>query len=258
MMTEALYVKSEDMVFAQMQCDAGGAASVCQLVGPEISKTINAGVAAYDGCSIERRVNYDETAVVLGGTFRILTGEDYSRVIEAKFGDVIWLTKGTRLKYQGDKAKVFYARNPVDWQARSELIADEKPLTEVYHFRSTDMIYSQMQIYSGGYASTCSLVTPEISKSLGATIATFNGSSVDWTTEYDQISVGLGGVMRIRTGEKYSRAIDARLGDVIWLPKGTPLKYEGERGIMFFVPYPVDWRLRSQPVRPRPWPASVR
>jgi len=257
-MTKALYVKSEDMVFAQMHGDAGGSASVCQLVGPEISKTIDAGIATYDGCSIERKVNYDETIVVLGGIFRLLTGENYGRVIEAKFGDVIWLTKGTRLKYQGDNAKVFYARHPVDWRSRSEASEDDKPLNDVYHFRSTDMIYSQMQIYSGGYASTCSLVTPEISKSLGATIATFNGSSVNWTTEYDQISVGLGGVMRIRTGDNFSQAIDAQLGDVVWLPKGTPLKYEGERGIMFFVPYPVDWRLRSQPVRPKPWPASVR
>ncbi|MCK1641380.1 hypothetical protein IVA95_28425 [Bradyrhizobium sp. 157] len=257
-MTGALYFKSDDMVFAPIQGDASGSSKSCQLVGPEISKTIDAGVAIYDGCSIERRVKYDETAIVLGGTFRILAGENYSRVIEAKFGDVIWLTKGTRLKYQGDKAKVFYARHPVDCGTGSAVIEGEKPMTDVYHFRSTDMIYSQMQIYSGGYASTCSLVTPEISKSLGATIATFNGSSVDWTTEYDQISVALGGVMRIRTGESYSRAMDARLGDVVWLPKGTPLKYEGERGIMFFVPYPVDWRLRSQPVRPKPWPASVR
>ncbi|MGY4281687.1 ethanolamine utilization protein EutQ (cupin superfamily) [Bradyrhizobium sp. LM2.7] len=257
-MTGALYMKGEDMVFRQIHSEAGGSATVCQLVGPEMSKTIDAGVATYDGCSIERKVNYDEAAVVLGGTFRILTGENYDRVIEAKFGDVIWLTKGTRLKYQGDKATVFYARHPVDWQTRSKAVEDEKTLTDVYHFRSTDMIYSQIQIYSGGYASTCSLVTPEISKSLGATIATYNSSSVDWTTEYDQISVALGGLMRIRTGENYSQAIDARLGDVVWLPKGTPLKYEGERGIMFFVPYPVDWRLRSQPVRPKPWPASVR
>lgn len=257
-MTRAIFMKREDMVFAQMHSDTGGSATVCQLIGPESSWTIDAGVATYDGCSIERTVNYDEASVVLEGTFRILTGENYSRVIEAKFGDVIWLTRGTRLKYQGDKATVFYARHPVDWRTRGDSIVDEKPRNDIYHFRSTDMIYSQIQIYSGGYASTCSLVTPEISKSLGATIATYNSSSVDWTTEYDQISVALGGVMRIRTGENYSQAIDARLGDAVWLPKGIRLKYEGENGIMFFVPYPVDWRLRSQPVRPKPWPASVR
>lgn len=257
-MIKALFVKTEDMVFTQVHSDAGGYASNCQVVGPGLSTTINAGVAIYDGCSIQRKTNYDEAAVVLDGTLRILTGESYSRVIEAKFGDVIWLTKGTKLKYEGEKAKVFYARNPVDWETHADSGYHFTPMNDIYHFRSTDMIYAQMQIYSGGYASTCSLVTPEISKTIGATIATFNGSSVDWTTEYDQISVALGGVMRIRTGESYHEAIDAKLGDVVWLPKGTRLKYEGDRGIMFFVPYPVDWRLRGQPVRPKPWPTFVR
>ncbi|MCA1510442.1 hypothetical protein [Bradyrhizobium sp. NBAIM01] len=257
-MTEALHFKSEEMAFSPMHGDASGKAACCELIGPKISKTIDAGIAIYDDCSIERTVNYDEAAVVLSGTYRILWGKDYSRTIEAKFGDVIWLTKGTRLKYQGDKAKVFYARYPVDWSSRSESMEDVKPLTEIYHFRSTDMIYSQIQIHAGGFASTCSLVTPEISKTIAATIATYNDSSADWTTEYDQVSICLGGVLRIRTGENYSRTINAKFGDVVWLPKGTPLKYEGDKGIMFFVPYPVDWRLRSQPHRPKPWPASVR
>ncbi|MGY4399205.1 hypothetical protein [Bradyrhizobium sp. USDA 3315] len=257
-MTKALHFKSEDMVFSKMHSDGGGQASYCQLVGPENSRTIDAGIAIYDDCSIERTTNYDEAAVVLSGTYRILTGQDYSRVIEAKFGDVIWLTKGTRLKYQGNKAKVFYARYPVDWRTRSESMEGVKPLTEVYHFRSTDMMYSQIQIYAGGFASTCSLVTPEISKTIAATIATYNDASADWTTEYDQVSICLGGMLRIRAGENYSRTIEAKFGDVVWLPKNTSLKYEGDKGIMFFVPYPVDWRVRSQPNRPKPWPASVR
>jgi hypothetical protein len=35
-------------------------------------------------------------------------------VINAKFGDVIRLTNGTPLKYQGEKAKAFAAVHPVD------------------------------------------------------------------------------------------------------------------------------------------------
>lgn len=257
-MSKALHVKSEDMVFTQIHGDEGGNATACQLIGPHNSKTIDAGVAIYDGCTIERHVSYDEVIIVLEGVFQVLTGENYGRSINAKFGDVIWLTKGTRLKYQGDKAKVFYARYPVDWSSKNESVEGVAPMNDVYHFRSTDMIYSQMQIYSGGYASTCGLVTPAISRTLGATIATFDRCSVDWATEYDQVSVVLNGVMRIPTEEDPSGVIEAKFGDVIWLPEGTPLKYEGDRAVMFCVPYPVDWRLRGQPVRPQPWPASVR
>jgi len=49
-MGDALYFKSDDM-FAQIQSDASDSARRCQLVGPEISNTIDAGVAIYDGCS---------------------------------------------------------------------------------------------------------------------------------------------------------------------------------------------------------------
>ncbi|OSI73159.1 hypothetical protein [Bradyrhizobium canariense] len=257
-MSKAFLIKSEEMTFTEVHRDSGGHASCCQLIGPEVSQTIDAAIAIYDGCSIERTTTYDEAVVVLDGTYRLLTGDNYSRVIEAKFGDVIWLTKGTRLKYEGDKAKVFYARYPVDWRNHGAAAEDARPATDVYHFRSSDMTYSQIQIYSGGFASTCSLVTPAISKTLAATIATFDRASANWTTEYDQVSITLGGVMRIRTGENYELAMEAKFGDVVWLPKGTPLKYEGDRGIMLFVPYPVDWRFRSQPHRPTPWPASVR
>ena len=256
-MSEPLVLKSEDMTFSQIHPEAGGYASECRVIGPEISKTISAGVATYDGCSIERKIRYDEIVVVLGGTFRLVTGEDYGREIEATFGDVIWLPKGTQLKYQGSKAKVFYGRYPIEGQAGKDS-DDEAPQTEVLHFVSGDMIYYQMQIHAGGYASTCSLIGPAISKSLGATIATFDGCSIDWTTKYDQASVALGGNMRVITGEHYDRALEAKFGDVIWLPKGTKLKYQGDRAINFCVPYPIDWRVRNRAPRPKYWPAQVR
>ncbi|MCK1726354.1 hypothetical protein [Bradyrhizobium sp. 142] len=256
-MPEPLVIKSKDMVFSQIHPEAGGYASQCQVIGPEISKTICAGIATYDGCSIERKISYDEVVVVLDGMFRIRTEDNYSRVIEANFGDVIWLPKGTKLKYEGEKAKVFYGRCPVDWDTRPA-VADEPPSTEVMHFVAGDMVYYQMRVHEGGYSSTCSLIGPVISKTLGATVATFDGASVDWTTKYDQASVALGGNMRVVTGENYSKVLEAKLGDIIWLPEGTKLKYQGDRAINFCVPYPINWRSRNQRPRPPYWPASVR
>jgi len=61
---------------------AGGFANCCQLLDPEITNTI------------EARNNCDGAPVALGGTFPILMGDNYDRVIEAKFRDAIWLTKG--------------------------------------------------------------------------------------------------------------------------------------------------------------------
>jgi len=95
-----------------------GKATIARLVGPDMSKTMGAGVATFDGCSIEWTVLYDEVIVVLEGTFRLVAGkETYS----CTPGDVIWIPENTPLKYEGDAAKVFYALDPADWRQRHGL-----------------------------------------------------------------------------------------------------------------------------------------
>jgi ethanolamine utilization protein EutQ len=92
------------------------AATIARLVGPDVSNSMGAGIATFDGCSIEWTVLYDEVIAVLDGRFRI--GEGYNESIEAGPGDVIWLPENTPLKYEGDKATVLYALHPVDWRRR--------------------------------------------------------------------------------------------------------------------------------------------
>jgi len=91
-------------------------AALCRLITPGESSSMGAGLARFDGCSIEWTVLYDELIVVLEGHFRLRLGE---RVIEAAPGDVIWVPERTPLAYEGDRACVFYALYPVDWQTRN-------------------------------------------------------------------------------------------------------------------------------------------
>lgn len=95
-----------------------GTAEIARLVGPDLSKSMGAGLATFDGCSIEWTVLYDELIVVLEGVFRVRIEGKASKTIEAKPGDVIWLPQNTPLRYEGEKAKVFYALSPVDWKSR--------------------------------------------------------------------------------------------------------------------------------------------
>ena len=95
-----------------------GKATIARLVGPEMSKTMGAGIATFDGCSIEWTVLYDEVVVVLEGTFRLVVG---SETYSCAPGDVIWIPENTPLKYEGDKAKVFYTLYPVDWRQKHGL-----------------------------------------------------------------------------------------------------------------------------------------
>ena len=98
-----------------------GKASIARLITPNISKTMGAGIAKFDGCSIEWTVLYDEVIVVLEGKFRLRLGKGFRTKLEAKPGDVIWLPERTPLKYEGDKATVFYGLYPADWRARHGL-----------------------------------------------------------------------------------------------------------------------------------------
>ena len=98
-----------------------GKATIARLVGAELSHTMGAGIAVFDGCSIEWTVLYDEVIVVLEGNFRLRLGKTYDETIEAKPGDVIWLPEHTPLRYEGEGAKVFYALYPVDWRKRHAL-----------------------------------------------------------------------------------------------------------------------------------------
>jgi len=120
MTAEVMHVKAADMRFEAFG-GPPGKATIARLVGPEQSHTMGAGVAVFDGCSIEWTVLYDEVIVVLEGKFRLRIGKEGERVIEAAPGDVIWLPENTPLRYEGDKAKVFYALYPVDWRKRHSL-----------------------------------------------------------------------------------------------------------------------------------------
>ena len=95
-----------------------GAATIARLVGPDISKSMGAGIASFDGCSIEWTVLYDELIVVLEGTFRLVVGD---KTFTCTPGDVLWITENTPLKYEGDAAVVFYALSPVDWRQKHGL-----------------------------------------------------------------------------------------------------------------------------------------
>lgn len=66
----------------------------------------------------------------------------------------------------------------------------------------------------------------EISATFGPGIATNDGCSIEWTTKYQQVVI-VQSVLRIRTGENYTRAIEAKVSDVLWFPKG-PRRRQGE------------------------------
>jgi ethanolamine utilization protein EutQ len=116
-MTRTLHFKRAEMKFESFG-GPPGTGMISRLVGPDVSHTMGAGIATFDGCKIDWTVLYDEMIVVIEGRFRLGTPEG---TIEAGAGDVIWIPEKTPISYQGDKAVVCYALYPVDWRKRHNL-----------------------------------------------------------------------------------------------------------------------------------------
>jgi ethanolamine utilization protein EutQ len=116
-------------------------------------------------------------------------------------------------------------------------------MTKPIHFKRGKRKFEK---YGGppGKASIARLITPEISKTMGGGVARFDGCSIEWTVLYDEIIVVLEGRFRLRLGQGYKQKIEAKPGDVVWLPEGTPLKHEGDKAVVFYALDPVDWRRR--------------
>ena len=104
-MADVVHFKKSDRTF-EPYGDDPKRATISRLVGPELSKTMGAGIARFDDCSIAWTVLYDELIVTLEGRFRLRVGE---QVFDAVPGDVLWVPKGTALAYEGEGATVFYA-----------------------------------------------------------------------------------------------------------------------------------------------------
>ncbi|MDF9301982.1 cupin domain-containing protein [Tritonibacter mobilis] len=92
-----------------------GEARVGRAISSDLSPTMAAGIAEFDGYAIAWQVHYDEIVHVLEGRFLLEVGGE---VHMANAGDTMWIPKGTRLSYGGDKARIFYAVYPGNWREK--------------------------------------------------------------------------------------------------------------------------------------------
>ncbi|WP_457939352.1 hypothetical protein [Mesorhizobium sp. 10J20-29] len=75
------------------------------------------------------------------------------------------------------------------------------------------------------------LINTGFSRHLGAGVGVFDGCSVPWTPDYDEVLFILDGMLRLRVGDMTYVACS---GDTVWIPEGTAIVYESSVRTTFF------------------------
>ena len=127
----------------------------------------------------------------------------------------------------------------------------EKAMSKTTVFKQSKFHYEEMSGAPVHNTTIARIVSPASSETLGGGIVIFEKCSYDWTVTYDEIFYIIDGQLRVVVdGENF----DCETGDVIWLPRDTPLRYETEgKAVCFYAIYPGDgvrWDLIGLPPLP--------
>jgi len=218
---------------------SGGMSRLAELVGPDVSPTISGYVGELDRSSIPSTLPYDEIILCMEGVFRVRAE---GTVYELGPADAIWIPRGTVLHYEGVHARVFITRYPGDWQTRPSRPEDgPHGWNRVKLVRRADVTLKPWG--SDGRCSLATYIDSEVSGTIGCSLSYFDQCSIPWTIHYDEFLVVIDGHYRMPVGDK---VYEATPGDVLWLPNGTALCYEGDKALIFTSVYPVNWRARAQ------------
>lgn len=90
-----------------------------------------------------------------------------------------------------------------------------------------------------GHAEVARAVGGDLSGTMAAGVARFDDCSVAWTVLYDEIVYVIDGVFRLAMPDG---VLEGEAGDILWIPEGTELKYEGESASIFYAVYPGNWK----------------
>jgi ethanolamine utilization protein EutQ (cupin superfamily) len=117
-----------------------------------------------------------------------------------------------------------------DWSATQ----GEESVSDVKLFRARDL---DLTPDDKGIV-TAPVVNRRFSTGLGAGIGVFENCAIEWTVTYDEVLFIKDGTFTLRVG---GNAYRAGPGDILWIPKDTPLVYEAkERVVFFYAVYPAD------------------
>ena len=99
-------------------------------------------------------------------------------------------------------------------------------MSDVKHFRMSDL-----DLTPNEDGPTVPVVNAGYSRGLGAGIGVFENISMPWTVAYDEVLFIKDGRLTLRVGGK---AFLAGPGDILWIPKDTPVIYEAKERVTFF------------------------
>jgi ethanolamine utilization protein EutQ len=109
-------------------------------------------------------------------------------------------------------------------------------------FRRSEMDLKSAVTPSGN-TSIARVINGSVSKHMGAGIEYLENVTIDWTVTYDEVLFILEGPLTVVFADG---SHECDVGDIVWLPEGTSLKYVAKgRAAYFYALYPVDWAAKQ-------------
>jgi ethanolamine utilization protein EutQ len=118
-------------------------------------------------------------------------------------------------------------------------------MDRVRHFKRGEMRFVPLRGPLAGegppQAEIARLIGTTESRSLGVGVGRFE-APIDWEVHYDEMMVVLEGRFRMKLA---NRTIEAGPGDVLWVPEGTRFTTEGDKAVVCYALWPVDYHERQ-------------
>ncbi len=114
-------------------------------------------------------------------------------------------------------------------------------------FKAVDRILKPA-VTPTGTTEIARVIAAPTSTTMGAGVEYLENTTIEWTVTYDEILFIIEGTLTVVFDQT---SHECAVGDIVWLPSGTSLKYIAKtKAGYFYALYPVDWARRQGTVEP--------
>lgn len=240
-MNDVVKIRTQDARFGAWSSERSGF-RLAPLISADISRTLTLDLIELRDCSTLHEADADELLLCVAGAMEI-RGPQIDSVLRP--GDVLWMPHGVSVTLRSDHCRGLLTRYAPDRNSPMAKQDRAHPVAQPCVARRADLKFSPLEdaLPAGTRADFAVYIGLDKSSTIGCAASIFDGCSIPWTVQYDEVIYVVEGSFHMPTGHVTHEACAEEL---LWVPAGTAIRYEGKRANVYTTIYPLDWRSRQQ------------